>query len=188
MMLYFDSDYLEGAHSSILEKLVTTNFEQTPGYGNDTYCESAREKIRQACNCPEAQVHFLVGGTQTNATVIDGLLKSYEGVIGVDSAHIELHEAGAIEFGGHKVITLPQEEGKLKASEVEKYLTKFYGDESFEHMTIPGAVYISHPTEWGTLYTKQELADLSAICHKYNLPLFLDGARLGYRFCTGGCA
>ena len=180
MMLYFDSDYLEGAHSSILEKLVTTNFEQTPGYGNDTYCESAREKIRQACNCPEAQVHFLVGGTQTNATVIDGLLKSYEGVIGVDSAHIELHEAGAIEFGGHKVITLPQEEGKLKASEVEKYLTKFYGDESFEHMTIPGAVYISHPTEWGTLYTKQELADLSAICHKYNLPLFLDGARLGY--------
>lgn len=180
MMLYFDSDYLEGAHSSILEKLVTTNFEQTPGYGNDTYCESAREKIRQACNCPEAQVHFLVGGTQTNATVIDGLLKSYEGVIGVDSAHIELHEAGAIEFGGHKVITLPQEEGKLKASEVEKYLTKFYGDESFEHMTIPGAVYISHPTEWGTLYTKQELADLSAICHKYNIPLFLDGARLGY--------
>ena len=151
MMLYFDSDYLEGAHSSILEKLVTTNFEQTPGYGNDTYCESAREKIRQACNCPEAQVHFLVGGTQTNATVIDGLLKSYEGVIGVDSAHIELHEAGAIEFGGHKVITLPQEEGKLKASEVEKYLTKFYGDESFEHMTIPGAVYISHPLN-GVLY------------------------------------
>lgn len=108
-------------------------------------------KIRQACNCPEAQVHFLVGGTQTNATVIDGLLKSYEGVIGVDSAHIELHEAGAIEFGGHKVITLPQEEGKLKASEVEKYLTKFYGDESFEHMTIP-ELYISPTLLNGVLY------------------------------------
>lgn len=179
-MLYFDSDYLEGAHISILEKLIATNLEQTPGYGMDTYCETARQKIRKTCDCPHAEVHFLVGGTQTNATVIDGLLKSYEGIIAADSAHIEVHEAGAIEFGGHKVITLPQYQGKLQANDIEDYLTKFYNDTSFEHMTIPGAVYISHPTEWGTLYSKQELSDLSDVCHKYNLPLFLDGARLGY--------
>lgn len=183
-MLYFDSDYLEGAHPNILDKLVASNFEQTPGYGTDTYCESARQKIRTACNCPDAQVHFLVGGTQTNATVIDGILKSFEGIIATNCAHIEVHEAGAIEFGGHKVITLPEKDGKLQAKDVAEYLNKFYNDTSFEHMTIPGAVYISHPTEWGTLYTKQELSDLAQICQQYNLPLFLDGARLGYGLCA----
>lgn len=183
-MLYFDSDYLEGAHPNILDKLVASNFEQTPGYGTDTYCESARQKIRTACNCPDAQVHFLVGGTQTNATVIDGILKSFEGIIATNCAHIEVHEAGAIEFGGHKVITLPENNGKLQAKDVAEYLNKFYNDTSFEHMTIPGAVYISHPTEWGTLYTKQELSDLAQICQQYNLPLFLDGARLGYGLCA----
>ena len=183
-MLYFDSDYLEGAHPNILDKLVASNFEQTPGYGTDTYCESARQKIRTACNCPDAQVHFLVGGTQTNATVIDGMLKSFEGIIATNCAHIEVHEAGAIEFGGHKVITLPENNGKLQAKDVAEYLNKFYNDTSFEHMTIPGAVYISHPTEWGTLYTKQELSDLAQICQQYNLPLFLDGARLGYGLCA----
>lgn len=183
-MLYFDSDYLEGAHPNILDKLVASNFEQTPGYGTDTYCESARQKIRTACNCPNAQVHFLVGGTQTNATVIDGILKSFEGIIATNCAHIEVHEAGAIEFGGHKVITLPEKDGKLQAKDVAEYLNKFYNDTSFEHMTIPGAVYISHPTEWGTLYTKQELSDLAQICQQYKLPLFLDGARLGYGLCA----
>lgn len=183
-MLYFDSDYLEGAHPNILDKLVASNFEQTPGYGTDTYCKSARQKIRTACNCPDAQVHFLVGGTQTNATVIDGILKSFEGIIATNCAHIEVHEAGAIEFGGHKVITLPENNGKLQAKDVAEYLNKFYNDTSFEHMTIPGAVYISHPTEWGTLYTKQELSDLAQICQQYNLPLFLDGARLGYGLCA----
>ena len=179
-MIYFDSDYLEGAHTSILEKLFQTNFEQTPGYGTDKYTQSAKEKIRKACKCPDADIHFLVGGTQTNATVIDALLKSYEGILSTEIAHIEVHEAGAIEFGGHKVITLPQKDGKLQASDIKNYLEKFYDDSSFEHMTIPGAVYISHPTELGTLYTKKELAQISEICQKYNLPLFLDGARLGY--------
>lgn len=179
-MRYFDSDYLEGAHPAILEKLATTNFEQTPGYGSDKYCESARAKIKAACNCPNAEVYFISGGTQTNATVIDTLLASYQGVIAAQTGHIAAHEAGAVEFCGHKVITLPEHGGKLNAKDVEDYLETFYADESWEHMVIPGAVYISHPTEWGTLYTKQELQNLSKICRKYDIPLFLDGARLGY--------
>lgn len=179
-MRYFDSDYLEGAHPAILEKLATTNFEQTPGYGSDKYCESARAKIKVACNCPNAEVYFISGGTQTNATVIDTLLASYQGVIAAQTGHIAAHEAGAVEFCGHKVITLPEHGGKLSAKDVEDYIETFYADESWEHMVIPGAVYISHPTEWGTLYTKQELQNLSKICRKYDIPLFLDGARLGY--------
>ncbi|WP_303691615.1 threonine aldolase family protein [Megamonas hypermegale] len=179
-MRYFDSDYLEGAHPAILAKLTETNLEQTPGYGNDKYCENARAKIKAACNCPQAQVYFISGGTQTNATVIDTLLASYQGVIAAQTGHIAAHEAGAVEFCGHKVITLPEHNGKLNAVDVEDYLETFYADESWEHMVIPGAVYISHPTEWGTLYTKQELQKLSEVCHKYDIPLFLDGARLGY--------
>lgn len=179
-MIYFDSDYLEGAHPAILAKLTETNLEQTPGYGNDKYCENARAKIKAACNCPQAQVYFISGGTQTNATVIDTLLASYQGVIAAQTGHIAAHEAGAVEFCGHKVITLPEHNGKLNAVDVEDYLETFYADESWEHMVIPGAVYISHPTEWGTLYTKQELQKLSEVCHKYDIPLFLDGARLGY--------
>lgn len=179
-MRYFDSDYLEGAHLAILAKLTETNLEQTPGYGNDKYCENARAKIKAACNCPQAQVYFISGGTQTNATVIDTLLASYQGVIAAQTGHIAAHEAGAVEFCGHKVITLPEHNGKLNAVDVEDYLETFYADESWEHMVIPGAVYISHPTEWGTLYTKQELQKLSEVCHKYDIPLFLDGARLGY--------
>ncbi|MDM8143210.1 threonine aldolase family protein [Megamonas hypermegale] len=179
-MRYFDSDYLEGAHPAILAKLTETNLEQTPGYGCDKYCENARAKIKAACNCPQAQVYFISGGTQTNATVIDTLLASYQGVIAAQTGHIAAHEAGAVEFCGHKVITLPEHNGKLNAVDVEDYLETFYADESWEHMVIPGAVYISHPTEWGTLYTKQELQKLSEVCHKYDIPLFLDGARLGY--------
>lgn len=179
-MIYFDSDYLEGAHPAILAKLIETNLEQTPGYGSDKYCESARAKIKAACNCPNAEVYFISGGTQTNATVIDTLLASYQGVIAAQTGHIAAHEAGAVEFCGHKVITLPEHGGKLNAKDVEDYLETFYADESWEHMVIPGAVYISHPTEWGTLYTKQELQNLSKICRKYDISLFLDGARLGY--------
>ncbi|MBP3708819.1 MAG: aminotransferase class V-fold PLP-dependent enzyme [Treponema sp.] len=179
-LLHFESDYLEGAHPSILQQLVETNFEKTAGYGCDEYCERAKEKIKAACGCPDADVWFLCGGTQTNATVIDGLLRAYEGVIAVQTGHISVHEAGAIEATGHKVIALSQHDGKMRADDVQQYLAAFESDTTNAHMVQPGAVYISHPTEYGTLYTKSELAKLSSICRAHNLPLFLDGARLGY--------
>ncbi|SCP98716.1 threonine aldolase family protein [Anaerobium acetethylicum] len=179
-MLYFDSDYMEGAHPLILEKLMETNMEKTPGYGTDKYCESAKNKIRMACNCPAAEIHFLVGGTQTNATVIKALLRSYEGVVAADSGHISTHEAGAIEAGGHKVLTLPQKQGKILPEQVDRYMETFNNDQNNAHMVHPGMVYISHPTEYGTLYTKKELEDLGRVCRKHDIPLYLDGARLGY--------
>jgi len=179
-MMHFDSDYLEGAHPKILKRLMETNMEKTSGYGTDIYCEEARKKIRKACNCPEAEVFFLMGGTQTNATVIDAMLARTEGVIAADTGHISIHEAGAIEASGHKVLALPHENGKLSADAVLKYIENFYADGNNEHMVSPGMVYISHPTEYGTLYTKKELEDISLICHKHEIPLYLDGARLGY--------
>ena len=179
-MLYFNCDYMEGAHPAILERLMETNMEQTLGYGNDGYCERAKARIREACGCPEAEIFFLVGGTQTNATVIKGLLKPFEGVVAADTGHIGVHEAGAIESGGHKVLTLPNRDGKLEAQAVKKYLEAFYRDGSCTHMVQPGMVYISHPTEFGTLYTKAELEALRRVCDEYGIPLFLDGARLGY--------
>jgi threonine aldolase len=179
-MLYFDSDYMEGAHPLILEKLLETNLEKTPGYGGDYYCARAKDKIRKACHCPAAEIHFLVGGTQTNAIVIRSILRSYEGILAADTGHISVHEAGAIEAGGHKVLALPQKDGKITAGQVEKYIDTFQKDNNFAHMVKPGMVYISHPTEYGTLYSKEELENLSAICKKYKVPLFLDGARLGY--------
>lgn len=179
-MIHFDSDYMEGAHPEVMRRLVETNLEQTSGYGSDNYTRCAKELIRQACGCPEAGVHFLVGGTQTNATVIDGLLRHHEGVLATETAHINVHESGAIEATGHKVITLPSHDGKLDAGEVEKYITDFYRDETYEHMVAPGMVYISHPTELGTLYTFDELKALSQVCRKANIPLYMDGARLGY--------
>jgi len=179
-MMHFDSDYLEGAHPEILKRLMETNMEKTSGYGTDIYCEEARKKIRKACNCPEAEVFFLMGGTQTNATVIDAMLARTEGVIAADTGHISIHEAGAIEASGHKVLALPHENGKLSADAVLKYIENFYADGNNEHMVSPGMVYISHPTEYGTLYTKKELEDISLICHKHEIPLYLDGARLGY--------
>jgi len=185
-MLAFENDYSEGAHPLILKRLTETNFEQASGYGDDPYCASAIEKIKAACDCPEAQIRFLVGGTQTNQTVIDSMLQSYEGVIAADTGHVSLHEAGAIEFTGHKVIALPQKEGKLAAKTVKDYLVKFYGDDSRDHMVFPGMVYISHPTEYGTLYTKEELTALSEVCKEYKLPLYLDGARLGYGLVSPG--
>jgi len=179
-MYYFDSDYMEGAHPNILQKLVETNMEKTPGYGCDHYCESAKEKIRKACNCPNAEIHFLVGGTQTNATIIKALLRTYEGVLAAETGHINVHEAGAIEAGGHKILTLSQKFGKISAEAVENYIDTFNKDVNNAHMVKPGMVYISHPTEYGALYSKEELEKLSASCKKNNIPLFLDGARLGY--------
>lgn len=179
-MIHFTCDYCEGAHPEILRRLSETNYEQMAGYGEDPYCTSAKEKIRLAIQCPSAEVYFLVGGTQTNATVIDAMLPHYAGAISVDSGHIAVHEAGAIEFCGHKVITLPAQDGKLMAEALADYLMRFYADPTWQHVAQPGMVYISYPTEWGTIYSKQELTALYAQCRKYGLPLFIDGARLGY--------
>lgn len=178
--LYFASDYMEGAHPAIMQKLVETNLEKTVGYGLDPYTESAKEKIRTACNAPDADVFLLVGGTQTNATVIDALLKSYQGVVAAETGHIATHESGAIEFGGHKVLTLPQKDGKIRAAQIEKMVKDFYDDANYEHMVMPGMVYISQPTEYGTLYSKEELIEISKVCRANHLPLYVDGARLAY--------
>lgn len=179
-MLWFENDYVAGAHPSILKRLTETNLENLAGYGEDTYCESAREKIRFACDCPNAEIEFLVGGTQTNAVVISTMLNDCEGVIAANTGHISLHEAGAIEFTGHKVLEIPHKKGKIEPNTLRKYIKDFYEDSHYAHMVFPGMVYISYPTEYGTLYTKKELREISSICNAYRIPLFLDGARLGY--------
>lgn len=179
-MLYFDSDYMEGAHPKVMEALLKTNLEHTVGYGNDPYTQQAKEAIRKACQYPNALVQFLIGGTQTNATVIDGLLRRHEGVLCADSAHINVHESGAIEHSGHKVLTLPAHDGKLSAEQVDAYISQFYADETYEHMVAPGMLYITQPTEYGTLYSLAELEAISSTCHKHHIPLYMDGARLGY--------
>ena len=179
-MLFFVNDYCEGAHPAILQKLLETNMEKLSGYGTDKYCDSAKEKIRKACGCPDADVFFLVGGTQTNATIIGSVLNRYEGVLAAQTGHVSCHEAGAIEYTGHKVLTLPAENGKIKAESITDYVETFYGDESHDHMVFPGMVYISFPTEYGTLYSKKELQEIYEVCKKRDLPLFVDGARLGY--------
>lgn len=179
-MISFESDYITGAHPKVLARLIETNTEPLSGYGTDKYCESAREKIKKACECPQAEVHFLVGGTQTNAIVISSVLKEYEGVIAAKTGHVSLHEAGAIEYTGHKVLEIEQKDGKIYPEGLKAYLEGFYADENHEHMVFPGMVYISHPTEYGTLYTKKELEKLAEICRVYEIPLYLDGARLAY--------
>ena len=179
-MLSFQNDYQEGAHEKILARLIETNLEPLSGYGSDPYCESAKKKIQTACDCPEADVWFLTGGTQTNQTFIDTMLEPYEGVVSAETGHVASHEAGAIEYSGHIVLTIPQHEGKIDAAELETFLRKFWEDGNHEHMVFPGMVYISHPTEYGTLYSKKELEELSIVCHEYDAPLYLDGARLGY--------
>ena len=183
----FTCDYTEGAHPQILQRLLETNMAQEPGYGEDSFCASAREKIRQACGSPFADVFFLVGGTQTNATVIDAVLRPGEGVLAATTGHISVHEAGAIEFSGHKVLALPGSEGKLQASVLASWLETFYADPTWEHMVAPGLVYLSFPTEYGTLYSRAELLDIKAVCAKYKLPFFLDGARLGYGLASPSC-
>ncbi len=179
-MIRFDSDYMAGAHPRLLDKLVATNLELTSGYGSDHYTAEAAELIKKRCNAPQARVQFLVGGTQTNATVIDGLLARHEGVLAAESGHINIHEAGAIEASGHKVLALPHNAGKVCAKDVESYISEFYADDTYQHMVAPGMLYISQPTEYGTIYSLAELEALSDVCHKSGIPLYIDGARLAY--------
>ena len=178
--LFFASDYMEGAHPLILKRLMETNLVHSAGYGTDEFSESARAKIRKACNAPDADIHFLVGGTQANATVIKSILRPYQGVIAAETGHVSTHEAGAIEAGGHKVITLPHKNGKLDADSIERCIQGYWDDANHEHMVMPGLVYISQPTEFGTLYSLEELTKISEACHRHNVPLYVDGARLAY--------
>lgn len=179
-MILFQCDYNEGAHPKVMQRLLETNMEQTPGYGEDDYCRNAADKIRKACEDESLAVHFLVGGTQTNMTVIDAALRSYQGVICADTGHINVHETGAVESCGHKVLALPGKDGKLSAAQVEEAYLAHARNESFEHMVQPKMVYVSNPTELGTIYYKEELRKLYEVCRKYGLYLFADGARLGY--------
>jgi len=186
-MLTFESDYTEGAHPLILQKLIETNLEQVSGYGHDKYCDNAKKLIAKACGIEDAQVAFLVGGTQTNQIVIDSMLDQTQGVVSASTGHVNCHEAGAIEYTGHKVLSIPGHQGKMDAAELKSFISDFYADGNAEHMIFPGMVYISFPTEYGTVYTKQELKDISDVCRSYKIPLFLDGARLGYGLMSTGC-
>lgn len=183
MKIQFKSDYCEGALPQVMERLVETNMAQTVGYGEDEFCAEARKTIQALC-CPghesDADVHFLVGGTQTNTTVISAMLRPHQGVICAQSGHINVHETGSVEHSGHKCLPLPPTDGKISAEQIDKAVTEHYADSNFEHTIQPGMVYISFPTELGTIYSKQELQDISAVCKKHDIPLFIDGARLGY--------
>ena len=179
-MVSFECDYIDGAHPEILRKLAETNMEPLPGYGMDHYTASAQEKIRKVCGCPDAQVELFAGGTQTNAVVISTMLRDWEGVIAADSGHVSVHESGAIEYSGHKVLELPGKDGKIEAPALKSFLERFYSDVTHDHMVFPGMVYISYPTEPGTLYSRSEMEAISEVCREYSLPLYLDGARLGY--------
>lgn len=178
--LAFASDYMEGTHPQILKRLVETNMQHFTGYGMDDISESARDKIRAACEAPDAEVYFLVGGTQANATMIDAALRSYQGVIAANTGHISTHEAGAIELSGHKVLTLPQNNGKISAEQIRGCIEGYWQDDNHEHTVMPGLVYLSQPTEYGTLYSLEELTQISAVCHANNVALYVDGARLAY--------
>ncbi|WP_411347393.1 threonine aldolase family protein [Paenibacillus sp. WLX2291] len=179
-MIRFESDYTEGAHERIIQKMVQTNMEQTSGYGMDEYCELARQHIRRACENEHTEVQFLVGGTQTNTTVISAILRPHQGVVAAVSGHIAVHETGAIEATGHKVITLPSDDGKITAAQVQQTYDDHWNDVTHEHIVQPGMVYISQPTENGTIYSRAELEALYEVCRDSGLPLFIDGARLGY--------
>ena len=185
-MVSFSCDYLEGAHPRVLELLRSSNFEQTPGYGEDKYCRQAAALIRSLCEAENAAVHFLVGGTQTNAAVISAALRAYQGVLSAESGHINVHETGAVEAYGHKVLALPAKDGKISGDQVRDYCASHWQDGAHEHMVQPGLVYISHPTELGTLYSRAELEDLYQACHEYGIRLFLDGARLAYALAAEG--
>lgn len=179
-MLSFESDYIQGCHEEILRALAQTNYDKEPGYGADRFSRSAAERIREACACPEAEVYFISGGTQTNQLTIDTMLDSHEGVLAAKTGHVACHEAGAIEFTGHKVLELPQKDGKIEPKDLEHYMQTFLGDESRDHLVFPGMVYLSQPTEYGTLYSEKELRELRRLCDKYDLKLYIDGARMGY--------
>jgi len=178
--LHFASDYMGGAHPAVLEALVRTNGLSTPGYGGDDFCRAAEARILDACGCPGGEVRFLTGGTQTNAVVIDALLRPYQGVVAAETGHVSVHEAGAVEFGGHKVLTVPQEAGKLSARSVRRAIRAYREDGNRDHMVMPGMVYLSQPTEYGTLYSRAELAEISGVCRENGLFLYADGARLAY--------
>lgn len=186
-MILFYSDYLEGAHPRILERLAETNMMQTPGYGEDPVCEEAKDIVRSVCRAGNADVHFLVGGTQTNATVISSVLKPYQGVLCASSGHINVHETGAIEHSGHKVLPLAAENGKIKACQIREAMEQHFQDPSAEHIVQPGMVYISFPTELGTIYSKEELTEIKEACSDWEIPLFIDGARLGYGLEASDC-
>ena len=179
-MTYFTSDYVNGAAPEVLNHLLETNSKNLTGYGSDDYCEIAISKIKKACNKPDADVYFLTGGTQTNQIVISTVLKPFEGVIAANTGHVSGHEAGAIEFSGHKVLQIAHKDGKLSDNSIENLIKDFYNDRNHEHMVFPGMVYISLPTEYGTLYSKNELQNIYQVCQKYNIFLYIDGARLGY--------
>lgn len=185
-MIYFNCDYMAGAHPEVLGALCETNLLKSVGYGFDAFTSDARRAILNACGLEDGAVFFLQGGTQTNKAVIDRLLTRNDGVLCCESAHINVHEAGAIEADGHKVISIPGKDGKLEAASVGSYMEEFYNDETNEHMVRPAMVYISHPTEFGTLYTRSELEALSEVCHNYNMPLYIDGARLAYGLAAEG--
>lgn len=184
--LPFASDYQQGAHTRILERLAAANMEANAGYGTDAHSEHARDLIRTACNAPQAEVHFLVGGTQANAVAIDALLAPWQGVVAADSGHVSIHEAGAIEACGHKVIQLPEQDGKLDAADVDALAKSWEHDENHDHMVMPGLVYISQPTEYGTLYSVEELTALRAACDARGMRLYVDGARLAYALSAPG--
>lgn len=184
--LYFASDYMETAAPEIMEALAGLAGRKFTGYGSDVISESARRKILSAAGAPEGEVYFLVGGTQTNATVIDTMLRPYEGVIAASTGHVSVHEAGAIEYGGHKVLTLPAKDGKIGAADIDGLAGTYWNDENHEHMVMPAMVYISQPTEYGTLYSLKELEEISAVCRKWKLALYVDGARLAYALSAKG--
>lgn len=186
-LVSFESDYNNGAHPDVLRHLVDTNALQSASYGYDCWSEQAKQKIRSACQCPEADIFFLVGGTQANAVVIDALLPNYGAVIATETGHINVHESGAIEACGHKVIALPSHEGRMTANDLETYLKRFFADPTWEHMAVPGMVYITFPTELGTLYQASEIEAIYKITTKHHLPLFIDGARLGYGLSSPDC-
>ena len=185
-MIYFTSDYCEGCHERILERMQDTNFQQNPGYGTDEHCAKAAAYIRRECGNENLDVHFLVGGTQTNLTVIDAALRPHQAVVSAESGHIETHETGAVEACGHKILTLPTSDGKITAAQVQALWEGHCADANKEHTAKPGMVYISNPTEFGTLYNKEELTALSKVCRENGIYLFLDGARLGYGLATPG--
>ncbi|MCH5235507.1 MAG: low specificity L-threonine aldolase [Muribaculaceae bacterium] len=179
-MIYLDTDYMAGAHPEVMEALNRTNMFHTPGYGDDKFTRRTRSLILEACDLENGGCQFMVGGTQTNATVIDRLLSRNDGVLAADSSHINVHEAGAIEAWGHKILTLEHTEGKISASQIREYIENFYADDTFEHMVRPGMVYLSYPTEFGTIYSKEELSEIYKVCGDFNIPLYIDGARLAY--------
>nr|WP_317283827.1 aminotransferase class I/II-fold pyridoxal phosphate-dependent enzyme [uncultured Sellimonas sp.] len=185
-MILFQNDYAEGAHPEVMKRLMETNMDQTPGYGEDTYCEEARKQIKKVCDAPNVDVHFLVGGTQTNLTVISAALRPHQGAVCAQTGHINVHETGSVEACGHKVLALPSKDGKITAEQVKEEHDLHWADGSREHMVQPKLVYISHPTELGTLYTKAELEDLRKVCDECGMYLFLDGARLAYGLAAEG--